>query len=451
MLDNITKNIGKIFDKISGKKIINEDDLNQAFREIRVALLEADVSLPIAKEFIEKVKVQALGKQVTKSVSAGQMIIKIVNDCLVELLGSEKSELNLEAKPPVVIMMAGLQGAGKTTSAAKIALRLHKKNGKKTLLASLDAYRPAAKEQLEILAKRINVESLEIKNDEKPLETAKRALKQAKEFGFDVLILDTAGRTAINQELMQELIDVKKIANPHEILLAVDAMIGQDAINVAKTFHEKLDLTGIILSRMDGDARGGVALTMRQATNCPIKFVGVGENVEDLEEFDPKRIASRIVGMGDIVSLVEKAQEIVDVKEAEEMAQKMQKGKFDFEDLLKQIRAMKKMGGMSSIVKLLPGASKITAQLDKMGDMQKEVARQEALILSMTPKERKNPDLLSSSRKRRIAAGAGSTIQEVNRLMKKYKQMQKMMKKFGKIDKNALKEMMDENGGIPQF
>jgi signal recognition particle subunit SRP54 len=451
MLDNITKNIGKIFDKISGKKIINEDDLNQAFREIRVALLEADVSLPIAKEFIEKVKVQALGKQVTKSVSAGQMIIKIVNDCLVELLGSEKSELNLEAKPPVVIMMAGLQGAGKTTSAAKIALRLHKKNGKKTLLASLDAYRPAAKEQLEILAKRINVESLEIKNDEKPLETAKRALKQAKEFGFDVLILDTAGRTAINQELMQELIDVKKIANPHEILLAVDAMIGQDAINVAKTFHEKLDLTGIILSRMDGDARGGVALTMRQATNCAIKFVGVGENVEDLEEFDPKRIASRIVGMGDIVSLVEKAQEIVDVKEAEEMAQKMQKGKFDFEDLLKQIRAMKKMGGMSSIVKLLPGASKITAQLDKMGDMQKEVARQEALILSMTPKERKNPDLLSSSRKRRIAAGAGSTIQEVNRLMKKYKQMQKMMKKFGKIDKNALKEMMDENGGIPQF
>ncbi len=446
MLENITKNIGKVFDSLSGKKFISEDDLNLAMRQIRIALLEADVSLAVAKDFIDKVKEEAAGQQVVKSVSAGQMIVKIVNDELVKLLGSEKSEINFNTQPPAIIMLVGLQGAGKTTTAGKLALRFKNKNHKKTLLASLDAYRPAAKEQLSILANKIEVDALEIK-EEKPLESAKRAIKQAKDFGYDALILDTAGRTAINEELMQELIEIKNLANPVEIILVVDSMIGQDAINIAKIFHEKLQLTGVILSRLDGDSRGGVALTMRASTNCAIKFIGVGENITDLEEFDPKRIASRIIGMGDVVSLVEKAQEVFDQKEMEKAQKKMEKGEFDLDDLLSQIRNMKKMGGIGGIVKFLPGMGKIREQLDKMGNVEDEVKKQEALILSMTKKERKNPDILNSSRKRRIAAGAGSNIQEVNRLLKKYKQMQKMMKKFGKIDKNAIAEMMQKNGG----
>lgn len=448
MLDNITKNIGRIFDSLSGKKFISEDDLNSVMREIRIALLEADVSLPIAKDFIEKVKAAAIGEQVIKSVSAGQMIIKIVHDELVNLLGSDKQEINFNTKPPAIILLVGLQGAGKTTSAGKLALRLKNKNHKKVFLASLDAYRPAAKEQLEILAKKIEVESLSIKSDEKVLDTAKRAIAEANKLGSDVLILDSAGRTAINEELMQELIAIKKLAEPIEILLVVDSLIGQDAINIANAFHEKLNLTGAILTRLDGDGRGGVALTLKAATNCPIKFIGVGEKLEEFEEFDPKRIASRIIGMGDVVSLVEKAQEVFDEEELQKTQKKLQKGKFDFDDLLAQIKNMRKMGGVSSIVKFLPGMGQIKEQLDKMGDMEPEIKRQEALILSMTKKERQNPDMLimASSRKRRIAAGAGSTIQEVNRLLKKYKQMQKMMGKFGKMDKATMEQMMNDRG-----
>ncbi len=449
MLDNITKNIGKIFDSLAGKKSIGEDDLNAVMREIRIALLEADVSLAIAKEFIEKVKQEALGQQVVKSVSAGQMIVKIVHDELVKLLGSEKSELNFSTKPPAIIMLVGLQGAGKTTSAGKLALRLKNKNHKRVLLASLDTYRPAAQQQLEILAKKVEVDSLEIIANEKPLAIVKRAIAQAEKIGDDVLILDTAGRTAINEELMQELIEIKKLANPIEILLVVDSLIGQDAINIAKIFHEKLQLTGIILTRLDGDGRGGVALTMKASTNCPIKFIGVGEKLDELEEFDPSRIASRIIGMGDVVSLVEKAQEVFDQGEMEKAEKKMRKGEFDFDDLLSQIRNMKKMGGFASVLKFLPGAGKIREHMDKMGDVESEIKRQEAIILSMTKKERQKPDLIinTSARKRRIAAGAGTTIQEVNRLLKKYKQMHKMMGKFGKIDKKALEQMMQENGG----
>jgi len=444
MLDNITKNIGKIFDSLSGKKTISEDDLNSVMREIRIALLEADVSLSVAKDFIEKVKQEALGQQVVKSVSAGQMIVKIVHDELVKLLGSKKSELNFNTKPPAIIMLVGLQGAGKTTSAGKLALRLKNKNHKKVLLASLDIYRPAAQQQLEILAQKVSVDSLPIIAQEKPLTITKRALDEAEKSGHDVVILDTAGRTAINEELMQELIAIKNLANPHEILLVVDSLIGQDAINIANIFHAKLALTGIILTRLDGDGRGGVALTMKAATNCPIKFIGVGEKVEELEEFDPARIASRIIGMGDVVSLVEKAQEVFDQNEMEKATKKMQKGQFDFEDLLSQIRNTRKLGGVSSIIKFLPGAGKIRDHLDKMGDVESEMKRQEAIILSMTKKERRNPEslILSSSRKRRIAAGAGSNIQEINRLLKKYKQMQKMMGKFGKIDKKELEKMM---------
>jgi signal recognition particle subunit SRP54 len=443
MFDNFSTKITRIFDTISGKKFISEDDLNATMREIRIALLEADVSLPIAKEFIEKVKAEALGQQVVKSVSPGQMVVKIVHDELVKLLGGEKAEINLNLKPPIVILMVGLQGAGKTTTSGKLALRFKNKNHKKVLLASLDTYRPAAAEQLKILSQRVAVDFDEFDGAKTPLFLAKKAKQKAIDGGYEILILDTAGRTHINDELMRELIDIEKAVEPSEILLVVDAMIGQDAVNVAKSFNEKLKLTGTILTRLDGDSRGGAALTMKAATNCAIKFIGIGEKLEELDEFNPDRIASRIIGMGDVVSLVEKAQEVFDAKEMEKAAKKMQKGQFDLDDLLSQIRNMKKMGGIGSIVNLLPGMGKIKEQLGKLGGFEKEIKMQEALILSMTQKERANPDILNSSRKHRIARGAGSTIQEVNRLLKKYKQMQKMMKKVGKIDPKKMQEMMD--------
>jgi signal recognition particle subunit SRP54 len=443
MFDNFSGKITKIFDTISGKKFISEDDLNATMREIRIALLEADVSLSIAKEFIEKVKAEALGQQVVKSVSPGQMVVKIVHDELVKLLGGEKAEINLSAKPPIVILMVGLQGAGKTTTSGKLALRFKNKNHKKVLLASLDTYRPAAAEQLKILSQRVAVDFDEFDGAKTPLFLAKKAKQKAIDGGYEILILDTAGRTHINDELMRELIDIEKAVEPTEILLVVDAMIGQDAVNVAKSFNEKLKLTGTILTRLDGDSRGGAALTMKAATNCPIKFIGIGEKLEELDEFNPDRIASRIIGMGDVVSLVEKAQEVFDAKEMEKATKKMQKGQFDLDDLLSQIRNMKKMGGIGSIMNLLPGMGKIKEQLGKLGGFEKEIKMQEALILSMTQKERVNPDILNSSRKHRIARGAGSNIQEVNRLLKKYKQMQKMMKKVGKIDPKKMQEMMD--------
>ena len=442
MFDNFSGKITKIFDSISGKKFVTEDDLAATMREIRIALLEADVSLAIAKDFIEKVKAESLGQQVIKSVSPGQMIVKIVHDELVKLLGGTKAEINFNSKPPVIILMVGLQGAGKTTTSGKLALRFKNKNHKKVLVASLDTYRPAAAEQLKILAQRVGVEFDEFDADKKPLFLAKKAKQKAIDGGYEVLILDTAGRTHINDEMMRELVEIQNAVEPTEILLVVDAMIGQDAVNVAKNFNEKLQLTGTILTRLDGDSRGGAALTMKAATNCPIKFIGVGEKSDELDEFNPERIASRIIGMGDVVSLVEKAQEVFDVGEMEKAAKKMQKGKFDFDDLLSQIRGMKKMGGLGNILNLLPGAGKFKEHLGKMSGLEGEIKLQEALILSMTKRERQNPDLLSSSRKHRIAKGAGSTIQEVNRLMKKYKQMQKVMGKFGKMDPKKMQEMM---------
>ncbi len=455
MLENFSNKITKIFDNISGKKFISEDDLASTTREIRVALLEADVALPIAKEFIEKIKSEALGQQVIKSVAPGQMIVKIVHDELVKLLGSEKSEINFATKPPVIILMAGLQGAGKTTTSGKLALRLKNKNHKKVMVASLDTYRPAAAEQLKILSQKIGVECAEFDATQKPLILAKKAQQKAIEGGFEVLILDTAGRTHIDNNMMQEIAEIQNEINPTEILLVVDALIGQDAVNVAKNFGEKLQLTGVVLTRLDGDSRGGAALTMKAATNCPIKFIGVGEKLEELEEFNPERIASRIIGMGDVVSLVEKAQEVFDAEEMEKATKKMQKGKFDLEDLLLQMRNMKKMGGLGGILNFLPGMSKIKEQIGQMSNLEKEIKLQEALILSMTKKERANPDVLNSSRKNRIAAGAGSTIQEVNRLLKKYKQMQKMMGKFGKMDPKKMQELMDKpeikNLNLPKF
>lgn len=447
MFDNFSSKITQIFSQISGKKFISEDDLNITMREVRVALLEADVALPVAKNFIEQVKAEAVGKRVISSVEPGQMIIKILHDELVKLLGGERAEINFGVKPPVIILMIGLQGAGKTTSSGKLAMRLKNKAHKKVLLASLDTYRPAAADQLKILAERIGVDCTTFDAHKKPLQLAREAKQKALEGGYEVLILDSAGRTSINEEMMSELVEVAKATEPTEILLTVDAMIGQDAANVAKNFGEKLALTGIVLTRLDGDSRGGAALTMKAATNCPIKFIGVGEKLDEFEEFNPDRIASRIVGMGDVVSLVEKAQEIFDAKEMEKTAKKMQKGQFDFNDLLLQIRNMKKMGGLGSIVNLLPGASKIKEHLGKISGFEQEIKRQEAIILSMTPKERSDPESLNSSRKHRIAKGAGTTIQEVNRLMKKYKQTQKMIKKFGKIDPSKLKEMM-QNANI---
>ena len=442
MFENFSQKITKIFSQISGKKFISEDDLTATLREIRIALLEADVSLVVAKNFIEQVKNEAVGKQVISSVSAGQMIVKIVNDELIKLLGSEKAEINFASNPPVILLMVGLQGAGKTTTSGKLALRLKSKNHKKVLLASLDTYRPAAADQLKILSNKIHVDFADFDPNLKPEILAQNAKKKAIEGGYDVLILDSAGRTAINAEMMNELVEINKKVNAKEILLVVDAMIGQDAVNVAQKFKETLPLTGVILTRLDGDARGGSALTMKASTNCPIKFIGVGEKLEDLEEFNPSRIASRIVGMGDVVSLVEKAQEIFDMNEMEKTAKKFKQGKVDFNDILSQIKNMRRMGGMSSILNLLPGAGALKEQLKNMSHLEKEVKMQEALILAMTKKERENPEILNSSRKHRIAKGAGSNIQEVNRLVKKYKMMQKMMGKFGKIDPKKMEEMM---------
>jgi signal recognition particle subunit SRP54 len=444
MFDNITNSLSKVFDSLSGKKFISEDHLNDAMREIRVALLEADVSLSIAKEFIAKVKAEALGQEVIKTVSPGQMIVKIVYDQMVELLGSQKAEINLEVKPPIVLMMVGLQGAGKTTTAGKLAyFLLNKHNKKRILLASLDTQRPAAQQQLEILSKKVGVDSLEIIAGQNPIEITKRAVKQANEYNYDVLILDTAGRTHLDEKLMDEVVQVKKIANPNETILLVDALIGQDAINVANSFKDKVGVDGIILTRIDGDSRGGAAITMRMATGCPIKFLGSGEKINELEIFDPERIASRILGMGDVVSLVEKAAEILDEEELKKTEAKFRKGQFDLNDLLSQIKNMKKMGGLGGILKFLPGAGQIKEQLSNP-KIEKEIKKQEALINSMTPMERARPDILNSSRKKRIALGAGGTIQEVNSLLKKFKTMQKMMGKVGKMDKESIKAMMNK-------
>lgn len=454
MFDNITNSLGKIFDGLAGKKILNEEHINSAMREVRIALLEADVSLDVSREFIKKVKEEALGQQVIKDVNPTQMIVKIVNDQLVELLGSEQSEINLENKPPVTLLMVGLQGAGKTSTAGKLAYYFaNKKHKKKILLASLDNRRPAAQEQLAILAKQANVDSLEIIPDQKPDKITKRAIKQAQNLNYDILILDSAGRNSIDEELMSELQDVKKISNPDETILVVDSLIGQDAINVANNFKDQVGIDGVILTRIDGDNRGGAAITMKFATNCPIKFLGAGERITELEAFDPERIASRILGMGDVVSLVEKAQENFDEEELKKAEKKLKKGSFDLDDLASQLKNMKKMGGMSSILKLLPGANKISQAIQNSGFDEGELVKQEALLSSMTKKERTKPDLLinSSSRKRRVAAGSGHTIQEVNRLLKKYKQMQKMMKKVGGMDKKSLMNMIGDGGMDPNL
>ena len=401
----MTDKLSTAFSKILSRGVLTEKDIDEAMREIRVALLEADVSLPVVKEFIAQVKEQALGEKVVRSIQPGQMVIKIVHDELVKLLGSDESALNFNAVPPVVILMVGLQGSGKTTTSAKIANKI--KSKKKILLASLDVYRPAAQEQLAQLGAQIGVDCLPIVEGEKPAEITKRALKAGKNGGYDVVILDTAGRLHIDETLMNEVVEVKKISNPTEVLLVADSLIGQDACNVAKEFNEKVGITGIVLTRIDGSARAGAALSMRMISKAPIKFLGTGEKIDEIEEFHPDRLAGRILGQGDVVSLVEKTMEKIDHAEAEKMTNKMLKGKFDLEDMLSQFRQMQKLGSLGSIIGMIPGLSKFKSQIEAAGVGDNLVKKQEAIILSMTKQERRNPDLIKASRKKRIAAGAG--------------------------------------------
>ena len=438
MFKSLSDRLSGIFEKIKSKGSLKENDVEEALREVRVALLEADVSLSVVKEFLEKAKKKAIGSKLIKSVSPGQVVIQIVNDILVEILGYKEDPINLKATPPVIILMVGLQGSGKTTTSAKIAKRLKIKDKKKVLMASLDVQRPAAQEQLSILGKQVDVSTVDIVVGQKPVEIAKRSLEQAKKESFDVLILDTAGRLQIDNALMKEVESISKETNPNEILLVSDAMIGQESVNVAKEFNDKLKLTGIVLTRLDGDARGGAALSMKSVTGCPIKLIGVGEKMEALEVFYPDRIANRILGMGDVVSLVEEASATVKKEDAEKLDKKIKKGEFSLEDLAKQLNQMKKIGGLKEILSKLPGASKLQDQMGKANIDDKIITRQQAIISSMTIEEKENYKVIHASRKKRIVLGSGTTIQEVNKLLKQYHTMLKMMKKYGNLDKKTL-------------
>ncbi len=438
MFDALGGRLGDVFDRLRKRGALNEADVSAAMRDIRVALLEADVALPVVKDFIDAVRERALGADVLRSVTPGQMVVKIVHDHLTEILGPESQDIVLRAAPPVPIMLVGLQGSGKTTTAAKIALRLKQRNKTRVLLASLDVRRPAAQEQLAVLGAQAGVETLPIVPLQTPRMITDRAMETARLEGYDVVILDTAGRLAIDEELMAEAENISAAAKPAETLLVADAMTGQDAVNVAQTFHARLRLTGIVLSRVDGDARGGAALSMKSVTGCPIKLLGTGEKLDQLEAFHPERIASRILGMGDMVGLVEKAQETIEEDEAQRLADKIQKGKFDLDDLAGQLRQMRKMGGMSGIMGMLPGVAKVKNQLAGANLDDGMLSRQEAIILAMTPGERRRPEIIKASRKRRIAAGSGTTVQEVNRLMKQFQEMSRMMKRVNKMGQKGL-------------
>ena len=433
MFDKLSDRLGGVFDRLRGRGALNEADVREAMREVRVALLEADVALPVVRDFIDGITEKAVGAQVLKSVTPGQQVVKIVNDALVEMLGSTNSELNLAVAPPAIIMMVGLQGSGKTTTTAKIAKLLKAKQGKKVLMASLDVNRPAAQEQLATLGTQVEVATLPIMEGQQPVDIAKRAMQAAKLQGFDVLMLDTAGRLHVDQQLMDEMRAVANVSTPQEILLVVDSLTGQDAVNVAKNFGEQVDLTGVVLTRMDGDARGGAALSMRAVTGKPIKFAGVGEKLDAIEPFYPDRVAGRILGMGDVVGLVERASEMVQADEAEALAAKMAKGQFDMNDLRMQFRQMTKMGGLGALAGMMPGMKKAKAAVNASGKDDKLLVHMDAIIGSMTPKERSKPELLNAKRKIRIAKGSGTTVQDVNRLMKMHQEMATAMKRIRKM------------------
>lgn len=438
MFKSLSDRLTTIFDKLKGRGALTEADVIAALREIRIALLEADVALPVVKEFIENVREKATGQDIIKNISPGQLVVKIVHDHLIETLGKTTEEINLSTTPPAVIMMVGLQGSGKTTSTGKLAKILKEKNHKKVLMASLDIYRPAAQEQLETLGKQIQVETLPIIPHQSPLEITKRALEAAKRQGVDVLFLDTAGRLHIDEDLMSEVSDVKKLADPIETFLVADSMTGQDAVTIAQQFNEKVGVTGIILTRLDGDSRGGAALSMRSVTGCPIKYVGTGEKLDQMELFHPERIAGRILDMGDVVSLVEKAVTLIDQEEAQKLSTRMQKGKFDLNDMESQLHQMMKMGGLGGIMGMLPGIGKMKDKLDQAGIDDSMIKKQIAIIRSMTKKERIYPTLLNGSRRKRIASGSGVQVSEVNRLMKQFEQMQTVMKRMNKMGKSGL-------------
>ncbi len=441
MFESLSNRLGGIFDRMRGRGALREEDVNEAMREIRVALLEADVALQVVKDFIEKVKAEAVGQNVIKSVRPDQQVVKIVNDAMTEMLGGGTPELQFSS-PPCAYLMVGLQGSGKTTSTAKIAKMLTDRQRKKVLMASLDIHRPAAQEQLRQLGEQTGIATLPVVAGQSPLDIARRAMETGRKEGFDVVILDTAGRLAIDEALMNEVAEVSRATRPVETLLVADAMTGQDAVNVAKAFDEKVSITGVMLTRVDGDSRGGAAMSMKAVTGKPVKLIGLGEKWDAIELFHPDRMASRILGMGDVVSLVEKAAETVDRDQAEKMAAKFQKGEFDFNDLLSQMRQMQKMGGVGAMMKLLPGLGKVAAQLDSSKLDDGLLRRQEAIILSMTPGERAKPQVLNAKRKIRIAAGSGTTVQDVNRLYKQLQDMQTAMKRIKKMGMGKMMGMM---------
>ncbi len=452
MFDNLSERLGGILDRLTGRGALNEADVDAAMREIRRALLEADVALDVVRSFTEKVREQAVGATVVKSVTPGQMVVKIVHDQLVETLGSEGQAIDLIAVPPVAIMMVGLQGSGKTTTTAKLARRLTQRDKKKVLMASLDVYRPAAQEQLAVLGRELGVETLPIVVGQMPTQIAQRALSAGKLGGYDVVLLDTAGRTTLDEEMMQEAVAVKTAANPHEVLLVADSLTGQDAVNLARSFDSKVGLTGIVLTRVDGDGRGGAALSMRAVTGKPIKLIGTGEKTDALEDFHPSRIAGRILGMGDVVSLVEKAAAHIDAEKAARAAEKMRKGQFDLSDLREQLMQMQNMGGIGGLLGMMPGIAKMKNQIAAANLDDKVVKRQVAVIDSMTRQERKNPDILKASRKKRIAAGAGLKVEEVNKLLKMHRNMADMMKAMGSGKRGPMAGMaqaMGFGGGMP--
>ena len=451
MFESLGDRLSSIFEGLKGRGALEEKDVTAALREVRVALLEADVALPVAKDFIGKVKERAVGVEVLRSVTPGQQVVKIVHDALVEMLGGEgDASLSFHTTPPAAIMMVGLQGSGKTTSTAKIALRLQKREKKRVLMASLDTRRPAAQEQLKILGEQTDVNTLPIIAGQSPRDIAARAMEAGKLGGYDVVMLDTAGRLSIDEQLMAEIADIAGQTKPIETLLVVDALTGQDAVQTAEKFKARVPVTGVVMTRIDGDARGGAALSMRAVTGAPIKFIGVGEKLDELDTFEPERMAGRILGMGDIVSLVEKAAEEIDAEKAKKAAKKMAKGEFDMNDLADQFRQMRKMGGMGAILGLMPGMGKMKKMVDQAGGLDdKEIVRQEAIISSMTKAERTKPKLLNASRKKRIAAGSGTSVQEINKLVKAHRQMADMMKKMGKGGMKGMAKQMAAMGGMP--
>jgi signal recognition particle subunit SRP54 len=447
MFDTLSDRLGSVFDRLRGRGALTEGDVRSAMREVRVALLEADVALPVARDFVEQVTEKAVGQEVLRSVTPGQMVVKYVHDALVETLGSETAELNLNVNPPAVIMMVGLQGSGKTTTTAKLAKRLAERDRKRVLMASLDVARPAAQEQLAVLGRQTNVDTLPIVAGQQPVDIAKRAIQSAKLQGYDVVMLDTAGRLHIDDQLMAEMKAVEAASAPAETLLVVDSLTGQDAVNVAKGFAGEVDLTGVILTRMDGDARGGAALSMRAVTGKPIKFAGVGEALDKLEAFHPDRVAGRILGMGDVVSLVERAAETIQVEEAEKLAAKMAKGKFDLDDLWAQLRQMQRMGGLGALAGMMPGLKGMKGAMDQAQNS-KALVHMEAMLSSMTAKERAKPEIINAKRKIRVAKGSGTTVQEINKLLKMHQEMSTAMKRLKKMGGLGKLAAMFSKGGL---